>query len=92
MDDTKRVLVASGRMGQRQSQHPHFPENLDRWGWCGNREILNTANYSMRRRELTTSNHALFQITATYTFGFGKKVERGNEASQLQGAGSAILQ
>lgn len=69
-----------------------FLKNLDRWGWRGNREILNTENYSMRRRELTTSNHALFQITATYTFGFGKKVERGNEASQLQGAGSAILQ
>jgi len=45
----------------------------------------------MQLREFTTSNHALFQITATYTFGFGKKVERGNEASKLQGAGSAIL-
>lgn len=68
-----------------------FLKNLDRWGWRGNREVLNTASYSMQRREFTTSNHALFQITATYTFGFGKKVERGNEASKLQGAGSAIL-
>ena len=68
-----------------------FLKNLDRWGWKGDRRTLDTSHYSMSQRELTTDNHALFQITATYTYGFGKKVEHGNEASQLQGAGSAIL-
>ncbi len=68
-----------------------FLKNLDRWGWSGNRRTLHTAHYSLTQRELSQSNHALFQITATYTFGFGRKVEHGNEASQLQGAGSAIL-
>lgn len=37
------------------------------------------------------SSHALIQLTATYTFGFGKKVNCDNEPSVSGSAASAIL-
>lgn len=39
----------------------------------------------------TGSYVRFFQISATYTFGYGKKVKAGNEAYQADGASSGIL-
>lgn len=39
----------------------------------------------------TGSYTRFFQISATYTFGYGKKVKEGNEAYQADGASSGIL-
>ncbi len=39
----------------------------------------------------TGSYNRFFQISATYTFGYGKKVKVGNEAYQADGASSGIL-
>ena len=48
-----------------------------------------SAAYDVRR---TFYNHGCFIIlSGSYTFGFGKKVQRGNEASQQTGTSSGIL-
>jgi hypothetical protein len=39
----------------------------------------------------STGDHTMARLAFTYTFGFGKKVERGSEASQQSGVNSGIL-
>ena len=38
-----------------------------------------------------TNSHARLNLSVTYTFGYGKKVQRGNEVGEQSGASSAIL-
>lgn len=47
--------------------------------------------YSSFVTELGTTYHPSIIISATYTFGYGKKVQRGNEVGAQSGAASAIL-
>ncbi len=53
--------------------------------------VENSANYGYTLRAIDTTRHAFVQLSATYTFGFGKKIKRGNEASQQTGVSSGIL-
>lgn len=51
--------------------------------------VMTSADYDVRR---TNYNHGCFIIVSgSYTFGYGKKVQRGNEATQQAGAASGIL-
>ena len=52
---------------------------------------MNSRNYDYERQDFTTSAHCGVKLSATYTFGFGRKVERGNEVSQTYGVNSGIL-
>lgn len=65
--------------------------NPFRWNWRSGTTVLKSKNYDFIQTEYTPNNHCYIYVSATYTFGFGKKIQVGNEASQMSGAGSAIL-
>lgn len=46
---------------------------------------------SIELSQVTHDYHSCINISATYTFGYGKKVQRGNEVGVQSGASSAIL-
>lgn len=60
-------------------------------GWDGATNTTNSLYYSERQTVIGTSPHPRINFTATYTFGYGKKVQRGNEVGEQSGAASAIL-
>lgn len=47
--------------------------------------------YSEHRTTYGTNSHARLNLSVTYTFGYGKKVQRGNEVGEQSGASSAIM-
>ncbi len=65
--------------------------NPFRWNWRSSTTVLKSKNYDFIQTEYNPNNHCFIYVSATYTFGFGKKIQVGNEASQMTGAGSAIL-
>lgn len=65
--------------------------NLFRWNWRSGTTMLKSKNYDSVQTVYNPDNHCFIYVSATYTFGFGKKIKIGNEASQMSGAGSAIL-
>lgn len=60
-------------------------------GWETDLFTTDSPYYSEVRRAFGTSSHPRINLTATYTFGYGKKVQRRNEVGQQEGAASAIL-
>ena len=60
-------------------------------GWDGATNTTVSPYYSERQTVFGTSSHSRINFTATYTFGYGKKVQRGNEVGEQPGAASAIL-
>lgn len=65
--------------------------NLQRWNWKSTHEVMKSEYYSVNKWVSNASSHALIQLSATYTFGFGKKVNKENEISKQGGASSGIL-
>lgn len=65
--------------------------NPFRWNWRAATSETTSANYDVKKTYFNTSYHCYVYVTATYTFGFGKKVQRGNEALQQMGTSSSIL-
>lgn len=53
--------------------------------------VMNSRYYDSVRYIYSGSYSGFFQISATYTFGYGKKVSADNEAYQATGASSGIL-
>ncbi len=47
--------------------------------------------YSEHQTLIGTTCHPRINLTATYTFGYGKHIKRGNEVGEQSGASSAIL-
>ncbi len=60
-------------------------------GWDGATNTTVSPYYCERQTIIGTSSHPRINFTATYTFGYGKKVQRGNEVGEQSGAASAIL-
>ncbi|WP_301389952.1 hypothetical protein [uncultured Duncaniella sp.] len=60
-------------------------------GWDGATTATISPYYNERQTVIGTSSHPRINFTATYTFGYGKKVQRGNEVGEQSGAASAIL-
>ena len=60
-------------------------------GWTGATNTTVSPYYSERQTVIGTSSHPRINFTATYTFGYGKKVQQGNEVGEQSGATSAIL-
>ena len=60
-------------------------------GWCSADIVTESPLYTEYQENIGTSSHPRINITATYTFGYGKKVQRGNEVGEQSGASSAIL-
>lgn len=65
--------------------------NPFRWDWRSGTTILKSKNYDFVQTDHNPNYHCYIYVSATYTFGFGKKIKAGNEASQMSGAGNAIL-
>ena len=66
--------------------------NPFRWNWEASKSETTSPNYDVATTYFNTSYHCYVLLSATYTFGFGKKIQRGNEASQQMGTSSSILQ
>ena len=60
-------------------------------GWNCTTNTTLSPFYSDRQTIVGTSSHSQINFTATYTFGYGKKVQRGNEVGEQSRAASAIL-
>lgn len=65
--------------------------NPFRWDWKSGTTVMKSQYYDTYDTFYNTSYHAYVLVSATYTFGFGKKIQRGNEASQMTGTSSSIL-
>ncbi|MBD5319741.1 MAG: hypothetical protein HDS07_02420 [Bacteroides sp.] len=65
--------------------------NPFRWNWRSGSSVMTSQNYDLVQRTFSSNRHCYINVSATYTFGFGKKINIGNEASQMSGAGNAIL-
>lgn len=65
--------------------------NIGRWNWRSSNRVMNSEVYSTDETIISGEHHALARLTATYTFGFGKKVKRDNEPQVSGSASSGIL-
>ncbi|MCM1356384.1 MAG: outer membrane beta-barrel family protein [Staphylococcus sp.] len=65
--------------------------NFGRWNWKGPKSVMHSRYYDKIEHTYSESDHALARLSVTYTFGFGKKVKHGDEASQQSGVASGIL-
>lgn len=65
--------------------------NFFQSSWKTSHQTLTSPYYQFDRREYGTSQHMRFQFSVTYTFGYGKKVQRGDEVSGSGTAASSIL-
>lgn len=58
--------------------------------WHGNRTMIDTPSYSMNTTTITVNDHRRINLTVAYTFGYGKKVQRGNDLQGVSGSASSI--
>lgn len=65
--------------------------NFLRSSWVGAVRTLESQYYNYTRKEYSTAAHMRFSISATYTIGYGKKVDRYNEVGKGEFSKSAIL-
>ena len=65
--------------------------NLFRTSWDASDRFTEAPLFKERRTYLTNQSHACIRFSVTYTFGYGKKVQRGNEIGEQGGASSAIM-
>ncbi len=65
--------------------------NFLRYGYDGSWGELNTPLCSKRVITHSANYHAYMMLSAIYTFGYGKKINRKNEIDAIDGAGSAIM-
>ena len=66
--------------------------DFSRWNWRSAKQVMRSKYYDTTEIMLNGQSHALIQLSATYTFGFGKKVNRDNEPGVSGSASSGILQ
>ena len=60
-------------------------------GWSSAEIVTESPLYTEYRENIGTSSHPRINLAVTYTFGYGKKVQRGNEVGEQSGASSAIM-
>ena len=65
--------------------------NLSRWHRRGTTIKMHSEVYDTDLVHISETNRAVAQIVVTYTFGFGKKVERTNQPAVSGSASSGIL-
>lgn len=65
--------------------------DFSRWNWRSAVQVMHSEYYDTRQQFYDGQKHALIQLSATYTFGFGKKVKRDDEPSVSGSASSGIL-
>ncbi|MDE6022100.1 MAG: TonB-dependent receptor family protein [Muribaculaceae bacterium] len=68
-----------------------YAKDIFRWNWEYGTTVMDSEFYSFKRTDINCNRHAYVDLSVTYTFGFGKKVNRGDEAYRQDGPGSGIL-
>lgn len=66
-------------------------KNIFNKGWQSETWQKNTPLYSERQQIYDPSAHTSVSLSATYTIGYGKKIQRGNEVSAQGSSPSAIV-
>lgn len=100
----KSMFTASPRINKERNSHSVtvgwasanwnlriMAANFFNKGWNGSTNTTSSPYYSELQTLIGTYYHPRINFTATYTFGYGKKVQRGNEVGEQSGAASAIL-
>ncbi|MBD5170803.1 MAG: hypothetical protein HDT07_02190 [Bacteroidales bacterium] len=65
--------------------------NMFNKGWVTGTLTMNSDYYSETRINYGLNSHPRLNLSVTYTIGYGKKVQQGNEVGEQSGASSAIL-
>ena len=65
--------------------------NIFRRNWINQTSWINSKWYDSTIRSYSPSMHQYINITASYTFNFGKKIQRGDELQNSGGSSSAIM-
>lgn len=68
-----------------------YTRNFFRYNTYSTKGTMASTYYDQNRYIYNASSAGFFQISASYTFSFGKKVSSDNEAYQASGASSGIL-
>ncbi len=66
-------------------------KNIFNKGWRNETWVKNTPLYSEYKQIYSPSSHASINLSVTYTIGYGKKVQQGNEVRGQGSAPSAII-
>jgi len=61
------------------------------WSWKKSRSMSTSRYFDSSQTSYGADSHCYVRLSATFVFGFGKEIKRGEEASRQSGAGSAIL-
>ena len=67
-----------------------FLINPFRSHWRGDEMMIDTPYYSMNTTTIGVNDHRRIKLTVAYTFGYGKKVQRGNDLQETIGSSSSI--
>ncbi|WP_302129271.1 hypothetical protein [uncultured Duncaniella sp.] len=65
--------------------------NIFRRSWINQTSCLKSQWFDQYTTEYNASSHQFVSITASYTFGFGKKIKHGDEIQNVSGGNSAIM-
>lgn len=65
--------------------------NIFRKNWIDQTSRLNSQYFDQYNTVYNSNSHQFVNITASYTFGFGKKVQRGDEVQTIGAGNSAIM-
>lgn len=65
--------------------------NLFRSDWLGATQTINAPLYSETKLQGGNYYHRRLNLSVTYTFNYGKKVQQGNEVGEQSSASSAIM-
>lgn len=65
--------------------------NIFNTHWDSADLYIETPYYKEHKTNFGTNSHSRLNLSVTYTFGYGKKVQRGNEVGEQSGASSAIM-
>lgn len=58
--------------------------------WRSDMMMIDTPDYSMNTTTISVNDHRSVNLTVAYTFGYGKKVQRGNDLKEASGSASSI--
>ena len=65
--------------------------NIFNTHWDSADLYIETPYYKEHKTNFGTNSYSRLNLSVTYTFGYGKKVQRGNEVGEQSGASSAIM-
>lgn len=90
MEYKDRYGVSAGWANQKWNLRVRA-DNFARWSYDNNRIWFTSRYYDKSSATTSCEGHAMFSVTATFTFGYGKKVKSNDEPRGNARGSSAIL-